>query len=365
MSRISTTSLIFCLISALTGNTACSQCNIGDYTVTGTVVIDRSCVISGNLTLLDGATLDVDPRNASADTFVVRGNIVLKGNAVLWVHSAAGSTNDQFVVSNSFSTQRTITTLDSSRVQLENIEFRTLEGDLTNAASLYMNYYSADNSVFYINNSWLDPRTAWLLCNLENRSTLIGYGSNHVPTESYLQDSAQLTVHGATTNMGLWLDLESVAGGLDLPPGQAQPYTWKVGRGAGGLPCFLQNSTGCSENDMVDLTTGVPLCNPFIPAGYPQNLSPASVTFNGVNYGCTGLANDSSLKIFPNPAENLVQIDVPDATESYSMQVFSMTGQLLLSVYNRKSIDISTLANGVYLISVKQKGKTWVKLNKH
>ena len=515
-----------------------AQCNAGNYTVTGNLVISSSCIVSGDLTIVNGATLDVDFTNAAADTFVVRGNILLRGNGVLWVHSATGSTNDQFIISNNYSDQRTITTLDSSRVQLENIEFRTQEGDLTNAASLYMNYDAADNSVFYINNSWLDTRTAWLLCNLKNRSALIGYGPNHLPTESYLQDTAQVTVHGAGTNIGLWLNLESVTGTLDLPPGQAQPYTWKVGRGAGGLStswylevdsanpglgvqifptskiningagipatgelkvallfgnstdtmkalkvglqnttiangpagyvtlnnvnlgpiawqlyalanenlfvknsvvneigiagpsnvtidssvlqfgalaavgiggssmtinnseiwnqaitaannsiialnsckitgsafsttdngshitvnggCFFQNSSGCSEAAMVDIATGYPLCNPFIPAGYPQNLSPASVTFNGVNYGCMPLINDSTVKIFPNPAENLVQIKVPNAGEPYSIEVYSIIGQRLFELYNQSSIDISNFANGIYIIVVKQQGKKWV-----
>ena len=530
--------LFFCFIPGLISNTVWSQCNTGSYTVTGNMVISSSCIISGNLTIVNGATLDVDFTNPAADTFVVRGNILLSGNAVLWIHSATGSTNSQFIISNNYSNQRTISTFDSSRVQLENIEFRTQEGDLTNAASLYMNYDAADNSVFYINNSWLDTRTAWLLCNLKNRSALIGYGPNHVPTESYLQDTAQLTVHGAGTNMGIWLNLESITGTVYLPPSQVQPYTWKVGRQAGGLStpwylevdsanpglgvqifptskiiingaglpatgelkvalefanstdtmkalkvglqnttianglagsvtlnnvnlgpiawqlyalanenlfvtnsvvneigiagpskvtvdssvlqfgalaavgmggsrmtinsseiwnqaitaannsiialnsckitgsafsttdngshitvnggCFFQNSSGCSEAAMVDIATGYPLCNPFIPAGYPQNLSPASVTFNGVNYGCMPLINDSTVKIFPNPAENLVQIKVPNAGEPYSIEVYSIIGQRLFELYNQSSIDISNFANGIYIIVVKQQGKKWV-----
>jgi Secretion system C-terminal sorting domain len=384
----------------------------------------------------------------------------------------------------------------------------------------------------------LDTRTAWLLCNLKNRSTLIGYGPNHVPTESYLQDSAQLTLHGAGTNTGLWLSLESTKGEFDLPPNQAQPYTWKVGRGAGGLStpwylevdsanpglgvqifatsnikingtglpatgelkvalvfanntdsmtglkvglqhttvangpagsvtlsdvnlgpiawqlyalanenlfvknsvvneigiggpskvtvdsavlqfgalaaigiggssmtinnsdiwnqaitagnnsvvtinnckitgsafnttdsesritvnrgCFLQNPSGCTGSAMVDAATGVPLCNPFIPAGYPQNLSPATVTFNGANYGCTPTTNDNSVKIFPNPSINVLEIEVPNVGEPYSIEFYSIIGQRLFGLSNQKSVDISTLANGIYIIEVRQEGKTWV-----
>ncbi|MFM9948679.1 MAG: hypothetical protein ACKV1O_12140, partial [Saprospiraceae bacterium] len=133
-----------------------SQCNSGSYTVSGNSMITGSCTITGDLTILDGATLNVDLNSSAADTFVVQGNILLRGNAVLWVHAAPNSTGEQFIVSNTYNGQRTITTRDSSRLQLENVEFRTQEGNLANAASIYMNYDAEDNSIFFINHSWLD-----------------------------------------------------------------------------------------------------------------------------------------------------------------------------------------------------------------
>ena len=135
--------------------TILAQCGVGSYTISGNAMITGSCTITGDLTLLNGSTLNVDLTGAGADTFVVRGNILLQGNAVLWVHSASGSTNDQFIVSNTSNNQHTITTKDSSHLVLEYIEFRTQEGDLTGAASIYMNYLAQDNSIFYVNKSWL------------------------------------------------------------------------------------------------------------------------------------------------------------------------------------------------------------------
>ncbi len=50
--------------------------------------------------------------------------------------------------------------------------------------------------------------------------------------------------------------------------------------------CFFQNPSGCTPAAMVNISTGQPYCNPFITAGFPRNLSPATVIFNGVNNSC-------------------------------------------------------------------------------
>jgi hypothetical protein len=237
--------LFFFVITLVIQQNVLAQCNSGSYTVTSNIVINGSCTITGDLTIANGASLNVDFTSTAADTFVVRGNILLQGNAVLWVHAAPASTGDQFIVSNNYSGQRSITTKDSSRLQLENIEFRTQEGSLANAASIYMNYAAENNSVMYVKKCWLNTQTAWLLCDMKNKSTLIGYEPNHVPTEIYIQDTAQAAFHGPGTNVGLWLNFESITGTFNLPPNQTQPYSWKIGRGTGGLntPWYLEVDT--------------------------------------------------------------------------------------------------------------------------
>jgi hypothetical protein len=124
--------------------------------------------------------------------------------------------------------------------------------------------------------------------------------------------------------------------------------------------CFFQNPTGCTGNNMINLATGQPNCNPFIPPGFPQNLSPAAVTFNGVNNNCVPAINDGSLKIFPNPSNHLININVPNAIQPYSVDLYSIIGQRVLETYNQKTIDVSNLSNGIYIIKVRQQGKTWV-----
>jgi hypothetical protein len=440
-----------------------TPCNSGPVTIATHTVITGGCIIDGDLTILNNGALNVDLTGAAGQTFVVRGNILLKGNAMLWVHAAPGSTVAQFIVSSSYKGQRTITTADNSRVQLENIKFSAQESNTASAGSFDVNYNAYDHSALYVYKSWLDTRVSWILCNLHNKSSLTGYEPNEVPTETYLQDSAQVALHGPGTKAGLWLNFESITGILNLPPNQSQPFTWKTGRGAGGLNtqwsveidtaqvglgvqifpstkmtingagfpgtgelkvallfsnnadtvknlkvglqkatvadgpngwvslnnvnlgpvawqlyalmnenlyikqsivneigiagpsqvvvdssllqlavlgavglgskmtinnseiwnqyinaannstitlnncdvtgsvfsttnaqssikvnggCFFQNPSGCTPATMVSVTTGQPYCNPFIPPGFPQNLSPATVTFNGVNNNC-------------------------------------------------------------------------------
>ncbi len=531
------------IVIALLHHQIFAQCNSGSYTVAGNTVITGSCKITGDLTILSGTTLNVDLTGAAADTFVVRGNVLLQGNAVLWIHSTAGSTNDQFIISNNFNGQRIITTRGSSKIQLEHIEFRTQEGNLSGASSISMNYNAEDSSIFYVNKSWLNNQTAWLLFNLKNKSTLIGYEPKRVPTEIYLQDAAQISLHGVNTKTGIWLNFESITDTLDLPPNQSQPLTWKIGRSVGGLNtawylevdsvlqqeagfgvqifpsskmtingtglpvtgelkvammfannsetvkdlkvglqnttvtngpngsvtlnnvnlgpiawqlyalmnenlfiknsivneigiggpsnvtvdcsvlqlavlaavgvggstltinnseiwnqeitaannskvvlnnckvtgsafsttdalsritvnggCFLKNPSGCTQAAMVDINTGQPYCNPFIPPGFPQNLTPATVTFIDVNYNCVtginGTGSTDSFQIFPNPAAKILNIYISGTQNPKGqIQIFNSIGMLLkeIDVAQTTQINIVDLPSGLYFVHLKNK----------
>ncbi|HXC06087.1 MAG TPA: hypothetical protein VNZ86_15125, partial [Bacteroidia bacterium] len=67
---IKSTTLLLTLIIPLR---ILAQCNSGPVTVTSNTVITGSCIITGDLTIGNGATLNVDLSAATADTFVVRG----------------------------------------------------------------------------------------------------------------------------------------------------------------------------------------------------------------------------------------------------------------------------------------------------
>jgi hypothetical protein len=536
---------IFPLLTLImfTQQSVLAQCNSGSYIVTGNTVITGSCIITGNLTIQNGAVLNVDLTNATPDTFVVRGNILLQGNAELWIHSTPGSMNDQFIVSNNFNGHRTITTRGTGKIQLDNIEFRTQEGNLAGTSSISMNYNAYDSSSFLVNKSRLNNQTAWLLFNMKDKATYTGFDSDRVPTEMYLEDSARVTLHGQGTKTGIWLSCENITDTLNLPPDQTAPFSWKIGRGYNGFSapwylemdtvlsgfgvqvfpttrltvngagfpntgelkvammfanntetisglkaglqnttirngvngiiklnnvqlgpiawqlyalmnenltiknsvvneigiggpstitvdssilqlavlaavgiggstltinnsevwnqeitasnnsrivfnnckvtgsafsttdglsritinggCFYKNPSGCTAATMVNIATGQPNCNPFIPPGFPQNLSPATVTFNGVNYDCpaggNGSGNNMTISIYPNPLTESATLKTDKGLVNANLFVINCLGQIVKQIKDISgqtyTIQRGNLSSGLYFIKLVQDNK--------
>jgi CubicO group peptidase (beta-lactamase class C family) len=83
---------------------------------------------------------------------------------------------------------------------------------------------------------------------------------------------------------------------------------------------------------------------------------------NAVMCNVTSTANQveakKQIKVFPNPANNNLQISLP-ADAPFEVQVMSASGALMQSWSNIRSIDISSLAKGLYVIIVQQAGKTY------
>ena len=510
----------------------------GPDTIRTNTVITGSCIINGDLIILDGGALHVDLTGGQADTFIVRGNILLEGNATLYINADSGSTGAQFVVSNSNNNQRTITTRDSSRVILQYIEFRTQEGDLSSTGSYYMNYYAHDSSALSVTGCWLNTQKAWLLLNLNNRSTFIGDEVNEVPTEVYLQDTAQMSIHGTNTKIGLWLLFQTTTDTLNLPDQSGSFFNWQVGRGNGGvaasqwflnvdnakpglgvqvqpfaklvmngrgLPntgeahvnllfangtdtienlgaglqnlvvakgrltlnnvnmgpigwqlysvsnetlfidnslvnelgvvgpnntvvvdssilqlatlsalgsnasnvtvnksaiwsqsiiaanacsltlnscnvtgswfstdglshinvnggCFFPNPSGCTQNTMVNISTGLPNCNPFIPAGLPNIVASSTVTLNGVNSNCTSsienISGNQAITIYPNPFSIEARIETSEGINYSALTVYNSIGKSVKQLLNISGPAIiltrANLSPGVYFIRLTQ-----------
>ena len=529
-------SLVFLLV-VMPCQVFCAGCVYqGNDTISNITTITGGCIINGNLVILNNGALQVDLTGGQPDTFVVRGNILLQGNATLYIHADSGSTGAQFIVSNSSNNQRTITTQGTSRVILQYVEFRTQEGDLSNAGSYSMNYDAQDSSAFWSTGCWLNPQTAWLLCNLTNKSSFSGYESNEVPTEIYVQDSARMSVHGTNTKIGVWLLFATTTDTLNLPNQTGANFNWQVGQGTGGvnasqwflnvdsakpglgvqvqpfakvvvngtgLPatgeihanllfaggtdtvenlgaglqninvakgrltlnnvnlgpigwqlysvsdenlhirnslvnelgvvgphntvvvdssilqlatlsalgsgsstvtvnntdiwsqaiisasgcalvlnncnvtgswfssdgvghttvnggCFFANPTGCTQNTMVNISTGIPNCNPFIPAGAPRNQTPANVTFNGVNSNCTtaieDLHSNQPLSMYPNPFSSETRIETGEQISYPSLTIYNAIGQRVRELVNVAGPTIilqrGSLPVGVYLVQL-------------
>ncbi len=70
------------------------------------------------------------------------------------------------------------------------------------------------------------------------------------------------------------------------------------------------------------------------------------------NVGNNELSKNDNLSIYPNPVNTNLYIDTEGTVEN--IQIFNLKGQLIIAVKdNAKTIDVSELSNGVYVIQVK------------
>lgn len=60
-----------------------------------------------------------------------------------------------------------------------------------------------------------------------------------------------------------------------------------------------------------------------------------------------------SVKIYPNPAKNIVKLELPPHIKDFKVEVSDMSGKLVLKTENETEINISDLHNGVYLFLIK------------
>lgn len=71
--------------------------------------------------------------------------------------------------------------------------------------------------------------------------------------------------------------------------------------------------------------------------------------------------NDSQIKVYPNPVENIIHIEVLESSKNYSVKIYSISGYLIYSdVHTNNQIDLELgLSAGYYILEVSNdKGKT-------
>ena len=68
--------------------------------------------------------------------------------------------------------------------------------------------------------------------------------------------------------------------------------------------------------------------------------------------------NNNHVKAYPNPTSGVLTFDLPDATTTYSLQLYNMTGQMCLNQTldnSNNTINIGSLSEGLYLIKLTDK----------
>ncbi|MCS4302635.1 M28 family peptidase [Chryseobacterium sp. BIGb0232] len=60
-----------------------------------------------------------------------------------------------------------------------------------------------------------------------------------------------------------------------------------------------------------------------------------------------------TVNIYPNPAKNLLTVELPQSNLPFNIELSDMTGNVLLRTENQRNIDTTSLNKGVYMVSVK------------
>ncbi|OCA79427.1 leucyl aminopeptidase [Chryseobacterium contaminans] len=68
-----------------------------------------------------------------------------------------------------------------------------------------------------------------------------------------------------------------------------------------------------------------------------------------------------NVKLYPNPANNILNIELPDTTANFSFEITNVSGRTLLKSSNETKINVSALERGVYVGILKMGDQTLVK----
>ncbi|WP_336960746.1 M28 family peptidase [Chryseobacterium contaminans] len=93
--------------------------------------------------------------------------------------------------------------------------------------------------------------------------------------------------------------------------------------------------------------------------GALQHFATASTTLS-VNKS-TAQNTLENVKLYPNPANNILNIELPDTTANFSFEITNVSGRTLLKSSNETKINVSALERGVYVGILKMGDQTLVK----
>ncbi|PIF45770.1 aminopeptidase YwaD [Chryseobacterium sp. 52] len=60
-----------------------------------------------------------------------------------------------------------------------------------------------------------------------------------------------------------------------------------------------------------------------------------------------------AIKIYPNPAHDVLNIEMPKDYKHFNVEISDMNGRLLMNAENEKVLNTSSLVNGMYMVTVK------------
>jgi hypothetical protein len=68
---------------------------------------------------------------------------------------------------------------------------------------------------------------------------------------------------------------------------------------------------------------------------------------------------NKKITIFPNPSHSLIEVNLPIKNQEFSIEIYSLEGQKILSTSKNTIINISDFAKGLYFLTLTQDNKKW------
>ena len=135
----------------------------------------------------------------------------------------------------------------------------------------------------------------------------------------------------------------------------ALSYLWSWGDGTsstGAYPSHAYANDGyyticLTINDSAGCTST------FCDSTYIQKSGNSIVNVNVIPNGSTGInevTSENTLSIYPNPAQNILNIE--NVKNNAEVSIIDISGKTVMSIRSTKNIDISNLAKGMYCVKV-------------
>jgi hypothetical protein len=131
---------------------------------------------------------------------------------------------------------------------------------------------------------------------------------------------------------------------------------------AGAMACMVQafpNKTNLELMQIVRESSSI-YANPTIQLGHGiPDFEAAFQTLSG-----NDITNLDTIQIFPNPAKAIVNINLPSNTEAATMTLMSLLGKTVntfTATSNTHQIDLTSLAQGMYVLRIEANGETITK----
>ncbi|ASK32658.1 leucyl aminopeptidase [Chryseobacterium sp. T16E-39] len=229
---------------------------------------------------------------------------------------------------------------------------------------LYGSYHYADNVVFQNGVRKLNIR---LVFNLDQVGGKLGNNNNKIKCEKGVNGSSANNAASSSftqqlaTCTSLYSPLQTV-----MATAYASDYI-PFEENGDIITGFYENIKSNNEHTVNDTFANIDPVYVFnvgkAAVGALQHFAVASTTAQLVlnTKETKEQASLESVRVFPNPAKDVLTIDLPDGTKDFNFELTDLLGNVLIKKENQTKINVSGLKEGAYLVIIKTKDHTAVR----